>query len=204
MKKYILSLLVAVGLIGSGNTQVITITDNTSGCYQTFNSSHFNNDVEILNFGINKGDNMTINYQLNESPPSYASTTTDVSSGGQGSVGSMTVSSVNSGQINFGVSTFTLGFSYAGISTTYNFVSPSLISYSMPLNFTASMEYQHFSGGYQTYLGQYNIPYREYGSTFVHSYWTESLTVIPEPSTYALFGIGAIGMLMVMRRKKTV
>jgi len=27
---------------------------------------------------------------------------------------------------------------------------------------------------------------------------------IPEPSTYALFGIGAIGMLMVMRRKKVV
>jgi len=27
---------------------------------------------------------------------------------------------------------------------------------------------------------------------------------IPEPSTYALFGIGAIGMLMVMRKKKTV
>ena len=26
---------------------------------------------------------------------------------------------------------------------------------------------------------------------------------IPEPSTYALFGIGAIGMLMVLRRKKT-
>jgi len=28
-------------------------------------------------------------------------------------------------------------------------------------------------------------------------------SVIPEPSTYALFGIGAIGMLMVLRRKKT-
>jgi hypothetical protein len=27
--------------------------------------------------------------------------------------------------------------------------------------------------------------------------------VVPEPSTYALFGFGAIGMLMVMRRKKT-
>ena len=26
---------------------------------------------------------------------------------------------------------------------------------------------------------------------------------IPEPSTYALFGLGAIGILMVMRRKKT-
>jgi len=26
---------------------------------------------------------------------------------------------------------------------------------------------------------------------------------VPEPSTYALFGIGAIGMLMVLRRKKS-
>ena len=31
-----------------------------------------------------------------------------------------------------------------------------------------------------------------------------SLQSVPEPSTYALFGIGAIGMLMVMRRKKAV
>ena len=30
-----------------------------------------------------------------------------------------------------------------------------------------------------------------------------STGAVPEPSTYALFGIGAIGMLMVMRRKKT-
>jgi hypothetical protein len=32
---------------------------------------------------------------------------------------------------------------------------------------------------------------------------TFSITVVPEPSTYALFGIGAIGLMMVMRRKKT-
>jgi autotransporter-associated beta strand protein/T5SS/PEP-CTERM-associated repeat protein len=31
---------------------------------------------------------------------------------------------------------------------------------------------------------------------------TGQLTVIPEPSTYALFGLGAIGLLMVSRRKK--
>jgi hypothetical protein len=30
-----------------------------------------------------------------------------------------------------------------------------------------------------------------------------TISSVPEPSTYALFGIGAIGMLMVMRRKKT-
>jgi hypothetical protein len=27
---------------------------------------------------------------------------------------------------------------------------------------------------------------------------------VPEPSTYLLFGLGAIGLLMVMRRKKAV
>jgi hypothetical protein len=32
---------------------------------------------------------------------------------------------------------------------------------------------------------------------------TYTYTAVPEPSTYALFGLGAIGMLMVMRRKKT-
>jgi PEP-CTERM motif len=30
-----------------------------------------------------------------------------------------------------------------------------------------------------------------------------SLETVPEPSTYALFGIGAIGMLIVLRRKKS-
>jgi autotransporter-associated beta strand protein len=40
--------------------------------------------------------------------------------------------------------------------------------------------------------------------TYQFSDATGMLTVssVPEPSTYALFGIGAIGMLMVMRRKK--
>ena len=32
---------------------------------------------------------------------------------------------------------------------------------------------------------------------------TIEFNVVPEPSTYALFGLGAIGMLMLMRRKKT-
>ena len=33
--------------------------------------------------------------------------------------------------------------------------------------------------------------------------FTPVTETVPEPSTYALFGIGAIGLLMVMRRKKT-
>ncbi len=31
----------------------------------------------------------------------------------------------------------------------------------------------------------------------------QAVYAVPEPSTYALLGIGAIGLLMVMRRKKT-
>jgi formylglycine-generating enzyme required for sulfatase activity len=39
-----------------------------------------------------------------------------------------------------------------------------------------------------------NTPRNDYGFR---------VAMVPEPSTYALFGIGAIGMLMVLRRKKT-
>jgi hypothetical protein len=38
------------------------------------------------------------------------------------------------------------------------------------------------------------------GEAIIYRFSSEA---VPEPSTYALFGIGAIGMLMVMRRKKT-
>jgi hypothetical protein len=40
-----------------------------------------------------------------------------------------------------------------------------------------------------------------YAGTKISGLWT--IAQVPEPSTYALFGIGAIGMLIVMRRKKT-
>jgi len=45
-----------------------------------------------------------------------------------------------------------------------------------------------------------NKPYLS-GEAWTSTYF--EFNAIPEPSTYALFGLGAIGMLMVMRRKKT-
>jgi len=39
-------------------------------------------------------------------------------------------------------------------------------------------------------------------SSLLNNRERELLQSVPEPSTYALFGIGAIGMLMVMRRKR--
>jgi hypothetical protein len=42
------------------------------------------------------------------------------------------------------------------------------------------------------------------GANFGNGYFTlTEIQSVPEPSTYALFGLGAIGMLMVIRRKKT-
>jgi len=46
------------------------------------------------------------------------------------------------------------------------------------------------------YNGKYLIT-----AGFNHS--IQAAQIVPEPSTYTLFGLGAIGMLMVMRRKKT-
>ena len=42
-----------------------------------------------------------------------------------------------------------------------------------------------------------------YGVSAGSGYISLSFAAVPEPSTYALFGIGAIGILMVMRRNKT-
>jgi hypothetical protein len=46
-----------------------------------------------------------------------------------------------------------------------------------------------------------NTPFTS-GSAWTSTYF--EFNAIPEPSAYALFGIGAIGLLMVMRRKKAV
>ena len=55
--------------------------------------------------------------------------------------------------------------------------------------------------------GIWSASYGDYAYQFSQSTGqlsVEASQAIPEPSTYALFGIGAIGMLMVMRRKKAV
>ncbi len=57
--------------------------------------------------------------------------------------------------------------------------------------------------GYGMHTGD-GISYGIGPSTYEGSYGIGSAPAsVPEPSTYALFGLGAIGMLMVLRRKKT-
>jgi len=54
-----------------------------------------------------------------------------------------------------------------------------------------------------TIFGNYQIYDANEGSTYHPFTTTPYAQAIPEPSTYALFGIGAIGLLMVLRSKKT-
>jgi hypothetical protein len=63
------------------------------------------------------------------------------------------------------------------------------------------------AGEMTTYYGGNNtLVYgatKEYGSKEA-AFAGVTYTAIPEPSTYALLGLGAIGLLMVLRKKKTV
>jgi hypothetical protein len=56
-------------------------------------------------------------------------------------------------------------------------------------------------GTYITGISGSTIVGYSYGSNYKTKAFVAS--AVPEPSTYALFGIGAIGMLVVMRRKKS-
>jgi hypothetical protein len=65
--------------------------------------------------------------------------------------------------------------------------------------------YSYFSQNNNTLTSQDNLIINRSGSLSAISFSPiVDPTAVPEPSTYALFGIGAIGMLMVLRRKKTV
>jgi hypothetical protein len=262
MKKTILSLLVAVGLIGSASAANLT-GDLTNGlvAYYTFNGNA-NDSVG--------GYNGTV----------YDATLTTDRFGGANSAYSFNGSSSyidlgNRPSFNFGNNDFTLsGWVNVNPADNYGYIiskykNPDPLSYG--LGTTGSSIYAFFSGettggaidgtqslkdsswhflsvtftrgdairayldgtlnqtanissatGYQTnsqsllfgklsdgsglgsqyyygLLDDVSIYNRALSSAEVFQLYT-----IPEPSTYALFGLGAIGMLMVMRRKRTV
>jgi hypothetical protein len=239
MKKTFLSLLFAIGLIGSASSSVITITDNTSGDNASFDSQYFPAVTPLsLPFTINTGDSLNFTWNLSGAfydqsgafiPPSYANT--DGSSGTfhrsqrNDAVGNESYS-LNT-QLSFGSQVFNDIFTYnIGSTIGANNIQPSNITliysalsdtenptlqwinnYTQIYSETGSYQNPDYntSWGYVPPAGVGIIPrYLNYSYT-TQKNWTDSVqaSVIPEPSTYALFGIGAIGLLMVLRRKKT-
>ena len=212
MKKTILSLLVAAGLIGSCFGSVITVSDVTKGYSNSFDSQYFNQTALNLDFGVSSGDSMSISWIYNSAPtpPSYATTdgsynnTTSFSGLGGGGYATLykLVSTFNVNADSINLHDGFLGYEYPlTLQTAFiaqsNLLSVNLINNFSQLNQASGLFYEYVNAFPYGYYGRFwNQSNRQYN-------WTDSVSIVPEPSTYALFGIGAIGLLMVMRRKKT-
>ena len=224
MKKYILSLLVAIGLIGSEKLlqgATVVITDQTINQSVTISNFYSNNVVIDLGRQINTGDSISVSWtetdlsQISNSTTnqSISSNTTISSSYIQGNAGIFSdwqgFSSLPSQSISQTFSGYTAVHQYSFEKTL---ILNGAIYAANPLIFNTSFENTVYL--YQAIYGRVPNPPNGYGNpgmgfsltqinTITDTKWSQSVTIVPEPSTYALFDIGAIGMLMVMRRKKT-
>ena len=171
MKKYILSLLVAVGLIGSATAETLNgflinyYTFATPTEYTVYNGN-FISDYNYLNYTYGNsagGNSPTILSWWDDTP----STRLRAAAGfGYDIVPTQLPNGLYFGVYNVSVNWLTALQQSPSLQNNYQF---SLVP---------------------SYADALSLP-------------PSTSDLVPEPSTYALFGIGAIGMLMVMRRKKT-
>ncbi|MEI6082473.1 MAG: lectin-like protein [Verrucomicrobiota bacterium] len=203
MKKTILSLLVAVGLIGSASAQL----------------------VGVLSSGIVNPDNGHTFYLLENSDWTDAEAQAVLMGGHLATI-------TNSAENQWVFNTFSnyqgtdrflwLGLNCIAQQGTWVWSSGSPINYLnwsvySPDNHNGNESYVLMYGSNigtgnnrgvispGTWNDVYNSPYpyagNPSGNNFGPVYGV--VEVVPEPSTYALFGIGAIALLIVLRRKKT-
>jgi hypothetical protein len=94
---------------------------------------------------------------------------------------------------------------FPSLNTNYY---PILLSFDRSVFVAGELKYTPGEDSYAIPLAFSSFNLGTYSSGIDYSRYKDGLTtvvnVVPEPSTYALFGIGAIGMLMVLCRKKTV
>jgi len=237
MKKTILSLLLAVGLIGSASAQILFSDDFSNASYKESDWTFFtsqslvdyqcypssikqNNGSFILTDGAAISPNVILNspYTISGSWGSFLNagcslyitlrsdrlfnsdcwsrpSGVEIALGGSLSIALLgdngpgtSLFYQNTPAVLFGeINTFSINddgnnvslivneLPYANIPTSFNTGSSAVLS----------------------------TDYRYYGQPTDAQITLQSVLItIPEPSTYALFGIGAIGLLMVMRRKK--
>jgi len=224
MKKILLTLAAVTIFTTSSNAQTYLINENFEGG-TTYGSSFSNNGL-IWNWNLLSGS------VAPEAPETYGASTAswrDMPSihGGfelssepdpQGSTWSVSVNVTNSispsvgliGNISFDAGyrdQITSGFfSVINISKDVYLVSPQAIN---DIFITNTWNAKNYSFDFSTVdLGD-NIILEWVDTPTTGSNGLEvgpvtfSVQSIPEPSTYVLFGLGAIGMLMVLRRKKT-
>ena len=163
MKKLVLSILVAVGLIGSLKAQIL-YTLNANGLVGEYNAT---TGAAINSF------------------PTFRSDTYSIAVSGN---------NLYVGNYYYGVGLYD--------ATTGAAINSSLIS--SYCNSIAVSGNNLYVGNYNG-VGLYDATTGAAINSSLISGHSQSLAVsgVPEPSTYALLGVGAIGMLVVIRRKKT-
>ena len=225
MKKTILSLLVAIGLIGSEKLlqgATVVITDQTIN--QSVTISNFYSNNVVIDFGrqVNLGDSISVswlesNQQLisnsiiSNSVTTNIWTTSGVASQGPYSPGeyyqwqgTSSLAPQNISQNTWGFSTL-FPYSYNAI---FSLTAP--ISKETPLVFNTVFDC--FFRVVNVQSGRFLNPpngygYPGYGTIFTttlnytDTIWSQSVTIVPEPSTYALFGLGALALVVAYRRK---
>ena len=238
MKTLLLSLLVAVGLIGSASAQVL-FEDDFSG--NSVDQSKW--DVTNLGGGyVTQGGSILTFNHPNFRDGAFISTKTEFTTPFKIdgsflpdpdyplSVVTWRASSSYGGYYNdpYGI---TLGFFFGSSVSLYYYGSPddyqSLTDVSVSFNTDGWNTYSIYDYGdsisvtlnNSTIIDKVTVsPFMRIGNKVVFtdsdngnysglidksSIGSVTVSAVPEPSTYALFAIGAIGMLLVMRRKKT-
>jgi hypothetical protein len=244
MKRPILSLFVAFGLIGSAFAQVSFSNTERTQQIPTGETTSVTNNLPFDNTYYNYGDFMS-GY---DSTVSYGSLTSGTVINVYSSDAfhiypwSRDSWSINRDTSSSGYSTLTLSGDVSGGSIslsasapitavtylTYQPVYRTEISYDSTINYGSllsgtvlevyssdafhiypwsrdswSINRDTSSSGYSTLTLSGNVSEGSISLSASTPITAVVVQSVPEPSTYALFGIGAIGMLMVMRRKRT-
>jgi len=239
MKKHILSLLVAVGLIGSATAETLfnsTYTASGGSAWYGWLGYSFhvgNSPIQVSSLGLPY-------YAADQGTSSFTVSlqTMDIVSGGSISANTSTISQNTLASTS--VNPSGTGYTWSSINPVVLQANTDYILNSYPTGgFLQQGSPQYYYSWLSPEISQISLGSSDLylsGSiirssyiTFMYAgaavigggvlsvgpnmqfnlYSTPAPTpdvvpdVVPEPSTYALFGIGAIGMLMVLRRKKT-
>jgi hypothetical protein len=231
MKKTILPLLIAVGLIGSASAATITITDQTIN--QSFTITNFYSNNAVIDFArqLNAGDFISLSWTESNQQLISNSTTNNFVTTNQytdqrdwyasynalyyyphqeynwGWTSSITPQGISdSSYASLQAASSTFSFNY-----TKNFVLNSPVSKETPYSINTIFDYRidSFYDFQQHRILNPPINGINWGSGYWHSYtvsstdtiWSQAITIVPEPSTYALFGLGALALVVAYRRK---
>ena len=221
MKKHILSLLVSVGLIGSASAAVVlsNIENQVSG-YASVSQSHTAAGFQVPIMGSPSmesfsSQNAYISFQTGNDSYTLNSVTfilgsftssgpltwfssnlyTDKNGSRDQPIFSLLNGSIGSQSGEFIPTSNTILTSNTKYWLGLNISAAQSISYTISQQLAVTTDANYFSqDGWAMISSTANTP----GSLM----YSVSATAVPEPSTYALFGIGAIGMLVVLARKR--